>query len=176
MHKKNILFFATIIPLLTGCSFSVQSKENKFLNYKYVLTRAGDIHESSVTSGVTLNKISGFDSYISLFDTKKSYINCQCVGNNFDEFKTETSIVLYDKKGNKVFGDENHIFYTKLGKNSKFDFFDEEEHNKIGDIYFNIIYWTRWQFDYDVKGDGNKITITFEFMKNSFNDLPEWSL
>lgn len=176
--KKRIFAFFALVPLLSSCSFSLQTKERFYLNYKYNLVRAGDLHGKSPAYGEVLDRISGFTSYISLFDTKKSYINYQCYGNNFNDFYCDTTFVLYDKNGNKVFGDEDYHFKTRYdgGQSGKIKFVNSEDSKKFGKIYVYTPYWCRWQFNYDVKGDGNLVKLTFEFWKGQFNKLPDWSI
>lgn len=177
MKKKIFVFFA-LVPLLSSCSFSLQTKQRFYLNYKYNLTRAGDIHGKSVSEGEVLNRVSGFTDYTSLFDRTKSYINFQCFGSSIDDFYCDTTFVLYDKNGNKVFGDENNHFRTSYdGKQlGNVIFENSEDSKKIGAIYVYTPYWCRWQFNYDVNKDNKPIKLTFEFWKGEFNDLPDWSI
>lgn len=176
--KKRAFLFLSIIPLLSSCSFNTQTKQKHYLNYKYSLVRAGDIHGKSPAYGEVLDRISGYTSYISLFDKTKSYINYQCYGSSFNDFYCDTTFVLYDKKGNKVFGDEDYHFRTSFsgGQNGKIIFENSEDSAKFGKIYVYTPYWCRWQFNYDVKGDGNLVKLTFEFWKTQYNELPDWSL
>lgn len=175
MKNKNL--FLSVLPLLlASCSFGEQSINNAYLNYKYVLKSAGDIHDVPLRTKEVLSSTPGFTNYTSLFDKEKSYINFQCVGTNFDDFKCETTFVLYDKNGNTVFGGENFVFNSRYTSKNRGELVYEDENikNQIGTIYVNTAYWCRWQFEYDVDGSGNKTLLTFEFWKTSYNTLPEW--
>lgn len=176
MKIRNLLLVA-LLPLLCSCSLDQESYNHRYLNYKYVLKQAGDLHGIKPTSKEVLDQNKGFTSYLSLFNKNKSYINFQCVGTNAENFHCETTFVLYDKKGNLLVGDENIVFNTSYNgvQSGKIKYEDPQYKEKIGTIYVYTPYWCRWQFEYDVDGSGNKTLLTFEFWKSTYNPLPEWS-
>ena len=83
--------------LLCGCSVKSESIYNQYLNYKFVLRRAGDIKGQDVNYPYNMDRLPGYVSYIDHFDTSNSYIDFQCKGNNFDNFRCETTFVLKTK-------------------------------------------------------------------------------
>lgn len=176
MKNKNIILLS-LIPLLASCSINQESYNHRYLNYKYTLVRAGDLHGISPTSKENLAQNKGFTSYITLFDKSKSFINFQCIGNNASNFHCETTFVLYDKSGNLLAGGEDIVFNTSYSgvQSGKIKYEDPEIGSKLGTIYVYTPYWCRWQFEYDVDGSGNKTLLTFEFWKSTFNPVPEWS-
>lgn len=164
--------------LLCSCSFGNESVDRSYLNYKYVLKDAGDIHEYAPNYGEVLNRDPGFTSYTSLFDKNKSYINFQCYGNNVNNFYCETTFSLVDKNGNIVFGGDDFKFKTRFsgGQSGTLVIEDPNIALTIGTIYVYTPYWCRYQLEYDVDGSGIKKLLTFEFWKNKYNPLPEWSI
>lgn len=176
MRSNKIFKLVLLSFLLSSCSFSRQSTLKSFLNYRYVLKDAGDIHGLDPSKGTVLNGTKGFTSYTKLFNKQNSYINFQCKGNNQNDFHCETTMCVTDLGGNMVFGDENYVFNTSVpyGESVEIIYDNKEDENKIGRIYVYTPYWVRWQFEYDVNNDGNKVLLTFEFWKQTYNDLPEW--
>lgn len=175
--KTKLLLLPLLVCGLSSCSIKKEDKVKLFLNYDYRLIRAGDLHGISPLSKDVLTQNKGFTSYISLFDTKRSHINFQCDGSSFDEVHCDTTFALYDKNGNCIFGSDDETFRTSYVGNQmgKVKFEDKETGNKFGTIYVSTPYWCRWQFEYDVDGSGEKTLLTFEFVKKTFNPLPDWS-
>lgn len=175
MFKKLFILFSLSL-VLTSCSFSGQSVYKQFLNYRYVLNNAGDLHGLPATSNEVLGRNPGFTSYINLFDKENSYIDFQCYGNSFDSFYCETTFCLKDKNGNYVMGNENYKFRTSFDSRKQILLFEDKNiESQFGVVYANAVYSCRWQCEYDVKGDGNKVLLTFEFWKKALNPIPEWS-
>lgn len=176
--NKKIFALPLLTLLLSSCSFTNATKDYAYLNHKYVLNDAGDLHGLNPESGTVMRNNKGFTSYTNLFDKKNSYIDFQCKGTNKNDFHCETTFYLLDKKGSVVYGSEDYIFNTRLAKgynNTTVVYENENDQEKFGSMYVYIPYWVRWQFEYDVNGDGNKVLLTFEFWKSTFNEVPEWS-
>lgn len=173
---KSRIFVLIFGILLSSCSFGNENKELTFLNYKYTLKDAGDLHGLEPTSNEMLNRNTGFTSYTNLFDKERSYINFQCYGSSYDSFYCETTFCLCDKNGNNIIGGEDFKFNTSYngGQAGTINIENEEKRKILGTIYVYTPYWCRWQYEYDVNGDGNKTLLTFEFWKSSYNDLPDW--
>lgn len=161
---------------LSSCSLGKADKATFFLNYKYTLVRAGDLHGIKPSAMEVISQNPGFTSYISLFSKTKSYINFQCKGTSVDDFYCETTFVLYDSGGNLIAGGEDLVFRTRYAGEQRgtIKYYDQEVENKLGTIYVYTPYWCRWQCEYDVDGSGQKTLITFEFWKNTYNPLPDW--
>lgn len=173
MKKLSLIFMLPL--LLCGCSVKSESIYNQYLNYKFVLRRAGDIKGQDVNYPYNMDRLPGYVSYIDRFDTSNSYIDFQCKGNNFDNFRCETTFVLKTKTN-------GYIRNITVPFNTRFigyelgtiEIFDDKIKQELGTIYVYTPYFCRWQCDFDVDGDGNKELITFEFVKEKFNDVPEW--
>ena len=173
---RKLLFFL-IIPLsLCSCSISTNDKYLAYLNYKYTLVRAGDLHGLNPTSNEVLNRNPGFTSYMKYFDKQSSYINFQCVGTSLYDFKCETQFCLKDSSGKEIINLVNPVFYTTYsgGQSGTVNILDNSVKDLVGTIYVYTPYWCRWQCEYDVNDDGNPILITFEFWKSSYNPLPDF--
>lgn len=173
MIKKLLLLLFSCLSL-SSCSIKSENKSKSFTNYYYELVRAGDLHGLPPTEKELLNANPGFTNYVNLFDLKGSFINFQCVGNDFDSFHCETTLCLKDKKGVTILGDSSVVFNTYIDKN-EIKCEDTAVQEKIGKIYYYPAYWCRLQCEYDVNDDGNKVLITFEFWKKAFNEVPLWS-
>lgn len=176
--KKKILILPVLVMMLSSCSFTNPTTNYAYLNYKYVLNDAGDLHGSDPTKGNVMRHTAGYTSYTSYFDKKTSYINFQCKGTNINDYHCETTFCLRDKDGNVVFGSDDYVFNTGIttrGYHATVIFYNKVDEEKIGTIYVYTPYWVRWQFECDANGDGTKELLTFEFWKNTFNDVPEWS-
>lgn len=175
--KTKLLLLPLLVCGLSSCSIKKEDKVKLFLNYDYRLVRAGDLHGISPISNDVISRNPGFTSYISLFDINKSHINFQCTGNNFDEFHCDTTFALYDKSGSCIVGSDDVTFRTNYvgNQHGTIVYEDEAVGTELGTIYVSTPYWCRWQFEYDVDGSGNKILLTFEFWKKTYNSLPEWS-
>ena len=174
---KKILILLISPLLLSSCSFGDSSEDYEFLNYKYTLNEAGDIHGAIPTSGeVGLYKIAGFTNYINHFDRENSYINFQVVGDSFETTSCNGTFCLKDKKGNYVVGNDVISFNCRHsgGQSGKIIFSDSYVANLLGNIYVFTPYWCRCQFEYDINNDGNPLLLTFEFWKSSYNEVPEW--
>lgn len=176
--KKKVLLLPIFVLILSSCSFSNPTTNYAFLNYKFVLNDAGDLHGINPTTNEVLKRNSGFTSYTKLFDKKTSYINFQCKGTNINDYHCETTFCLRDKEGNIVIGSDDYVFNTGItpnGYDARVIFYNKQDEETFGTMYVYTPYWVRWQFEYDVNGDGNKTLLTFEFWKSTYNDVPEWS-
>lgn len=169
-------FLMAFIPLFlfSGCGTKNANTIKSFLNYKYVLLRAGDLHGLSPTASVVLDEKNnkGFTNYINLFDKEKSYINFQCKGTSYDDFYCEASFFLFDAKGNELMKNECFICEYSGGQTGTIIFEENETKEQLGTIYVYTPYWCRWQFEYSVDDSDEKTLITFEFWKSKYNDLP----
>ena len=173
MIKKVFLILIGSLTL-SSCSVSYQNERRDFLSYRYALRKAGDLHGKPFNEYELLDKNPGFTDYTKLFDTTNSYMNFQCVGDDYDSFHCETTLCLKDKNGRIILGSESETFNTHLEKS--FVVCDDEKYNLLyGTMYYTASYWVRLQCEYDVNGDGNKTLLTFEFWKKSFNEAPVWS-
>lgn len=159
--------------LLSSCSIKSEDQRKTFTNYYYELVRAGDIHGLPPEEKELLDKNPGYTNYANLFDLKNSYINFQCVGNDFDSFHCETTLCIKDKKGDLILGSPNIVFNTHI-ENNEIKCDNEKDQDKIGKIYYYPAYWCRLQCEYTISDD-EKVLITFEFWKKSFNEVPIWS-
>ena len=173
---RKLLCCLFIPLLLSSCSLESNNINVSYLNYRYQLVRAGDIHGLDPFSKELLDKNPGYTSYIELFNKKTGYINFQCVGSSLDDLRCETQFYLEDINGNVLVNATDPVFYTsfKGTQTGKIVYTDKDIENKIGDIYVYTPYWCRWQCEYDVDGSGNKITLTFEFWKKEYNPLPDF--
>lgn len=166
--------FGIIVTTLTSCSARGANVIKSYLNYRYVLVRAGDLHDLPPTSDEVLDRNPGFTSYINLFSKDESFINFQCKGDSFDNFYCEATFKLVDT--NNVVLVENTSFkcsYTG-GQNGMVIYEDEITKDQLGIIYVYTPYWCRWQYEYDVDGSGKKTLLTFEFWKSQYNSLPDF--
>jgi len=167
-----------IIPIFflifSSCSTRNANVIKSYLNYKYVLTRAGDLHGLAPTSNEVLDRNPGYTSYINLFDKSKSYINYQCSGTSYEDFYCEASFYLYDKDGNEIIKIDTFKCQYTGGQSGTIIYTDDDVKDMLGIIYVYTPYWCRWQFEYDVNNSGNKILLTFEFWKNQYNPLPKF--
>lgn len=176
--KKKILLIPIMCFLLTSCNAGVENLDISYLNYKYVLNCSANLHGLDPRTNEVLERnISkenrDRDIYTKYFDKEKSFINFQCVGSTFEDFKCETSFYLTKKNGDIVVSLD--LFYTKYsgGESGVIIFKDAELGNQIGTIYVYTPYWCRCQFNIDANDDGNKELLTFEFWKNTYNPLPD---
>lgn len=175
---KNKLFLLPVFLCgLTSCSIKSEDKSKLFLNYDYKLVRVGDIHGGDPATKEVLTQHPNFTSYISLFNKSKSHINFQCKGSNYNDFHCDTTFALYDKDGNCIAGGDDAVFRTSYvgQQHGTILYEDDEIKQKLGTIYVYTPYWCRWQMEYDVDKSGNKVLLTFEFWKTTYNPLPEWS-
>ena len=172
---KKVLVFSILPLLLCGCSAKNESVFYSYLNHKFTLRRVGDIKGQSVTYPYNMDRLPGYVNYSNYFDLNNSYINFQCKGDNFDNFRCETTFVLKNSK-NEYIKNIDVPFNTRFsgGQLGTLEIFDEAVKQELGTIYVYTPYFCRWQFELDLNNDGNKKIITFEFMKGQFNDLPEW--
>lgn len=176
MKKRFFRIGILLIPLvLTSCSMDNKSSDYGYLNNHYNLVRCGDIHGANIYDITILDQYEAYDDYKGLFDINNSFLNFQCRGTSYDDFWCEGSIKLVDNKGvvlidNKSFScwTDATLYYGKIY------YEDEQDKNVIGNIYVFAPYWCRIQLDYDVSGEGDIKTITFEYWIGSFNDLPDF--
>ena len=171
--KKTVILL-TLIPLFASCSVRGATITRSYLNFKYNLSRAGDLHGIAPTSSEVLDRNPGYTSYIELFDKNDSYFNFQCKGTSYDNFYCEASFRLCDKNGNILVEKESFKCSYTGGQMGTIIYSDDETKEYIGTIYVYTPYWCRWQYEYDVDNTGNKILLTFEFWKQQYNPLPEF--
>ena len=174
MHKKLPLLTLLTLIVLPSCSTKNANVTKAYLNHKYMLVRAGDLHGLPPTSNEVLNRNEGFTSYIDLFDKADSYINFQCKGTTYEDFYCEASFKLVNKSGEVVMEKESFICQYTGGQSGMVIYDDEETKNMLGIIYVYTPYWCRWQLEYDVDDSGNKTLLTFEFWISKFNPLPDF--
>lgn len=159
---------------MPSCNSGSSNIEKAYLNYKYVLSRAGDIHGLSPTSNEVLDRNPGFTSYINLFDKDESFINFQCKGTSYKDFCCEASFRLVGINSTIVIEKESFVCSYSGGQGGIIVYDDIETKELLGPIYVYTPYWCRWQFEYDVDGSGEKTLLTFEFWKNTYNPLPDF--
>ena len=175
--KKYFVSISISLTLLglTSCSMSSKSADYAYLNNQYSLVRCGDIHGADIYGNEVLDRYEGYDDYKNLFDIKNSSLNFQCKGTSYDDFWCEGSIKLVDKNGVVLIEDRSFSCWTDAALYyGKIYYENEDDKNVIGNIYVFAPYWCRLQLDYDVSGDGDIKTITFEYWKGAFNELPEF--
>ena len=173
MHKFRLLFII-FLTLLTSCSVGTNDIQTSFLNYKYILSCAGDLNGVNPTSGEVLNRNKGFKDYTSRFNKNSCYINFQCLGTSYDDFRCETTFFVQDKKNTILIDRSENPFLTSFsgGQRGIILFNNEYDSESIGTIFVYTPYWCRWQCLYDLEGDGELILLTFEFWKKEYNPLP----
>ena len=180
MHRKTRLLhlytcLLSLAPFIQGCSVASQNYDYSYLNNQYFLSRAGDIHGVDPFSETTLSNIKGFTDYISLFNKKESLLNFQCYGTSVEDFYCIGSVKIVDAMDNVLLNNSSFECWANVDLYyGEVKFINIQDAEQIGRIYIHTPYWCRLQLDYDVDGSGNKTTITFEFGKGRFNDLPEF--
>ena len=174
MHKALFKIIPLFLLLLSSCSANDANIVRSYLNYKYVLVRAGDLHGLAPTSNEVLDRNPGFTSYINLFDKSKSFINYQCKGTSYDDFYCEASFYLYDKDGNAIIKKDSFVCQYTGEQGGRIIYDNDETKKELGTIFVYTAYWCRWQFEYDVDNSGNKTLLTFEVWKNNYNPLPDF--
>ena len=167
----SLLFVAFFF---SACSTGSANITKAYLNRKYSLWRAGDLHGLPPTSNEVLDRNPGFTSYINLFDKNESFINYQCKGTSYQDFYCEASFKLVDINGDVLIEKDGFRCSYTGGQTGKIIYEDNETQECLGVIYVYTPYWCRWQFEYDVTGSGDKILLTFEFWKSSMNPLPDF--
>ena len=172
LRKSFILF--VLIPFVVSCSTRNANITKAYLNCKYTLWRAGDLHGLSPTSNEVLDRNPGYTSYVNLFNKGECYINFQCKGTNYEDFYCEASFKLIDKDNNVLVEKESFVCRYTGSQTGKIIFEDEETEEYLGTIYVYTPYWCRWQYEYDVDNSGNKTLLTFEFWKGKSNPLPDF--
>lgn len=163
-----------LVPLFASCSARNADVTKAYLNYRYNLQRAGDIHGLDPTSNEVLDRNPGYTSYINLFNRNDSFINFQCKGTSYDDFYCEASFKLCDIDNNVLLEKESFRCSYTGGQSGTIIYSDDEANEYIGTIYVYTPYWCRWQYEYDVDNSGNKMLLTFEFWKGKYNPLPDF--
>lgn len=173
MLKKTFIL-TVLIPLFTSCGVTNANVTKTYLNFRYNLWRAGDLHGLAPTSNEVLDRNPGFTSYINLFRKDECYINFQCKGTSYEDFYCDASFKLTDKDNNILVEKESFRCFYSGGQNGTVIIEDDETRERLGTIYVYTPYWCRWQFEYDVDNSGSKTLLTFEFWKSEFNKLPDF--
>lgn len=169
------LFLFLLLPFcIVSCSTRNANITKSYLNCEYHLWRAGDLHGLDPTSNEVLDRNPGFISYVNLFDKRSSYINFQCKGTSYDDFYCDASFKLVDKNLNTLVEVDSFVCEYVGGQYGTIVIKDTDTKEYLGKIYVYTPYWCRWQYEYDVDGEGNKILLTFEFWKERNNQLPDF--